>query len=154
MPNSSQAGKATAASWKQAKTLANLVDGANQRQARSFLSTNKGQYDDVLKLKKTDKRNPKIRKLVTEFQNYLQAGRMSEGDPTRSPRAGAPKVTELKPTRAKGRKKVGDVNKDDFDTLLDLKKLAAKVGNGDHRKGLPRLTELCQLYMELLDLPN
>lgn len=127
--------KGTATSWKRARRLAELTDGAGPGAARKFLSKHKNNgFDTHLDAKSCDKRNPSVRAMIQEFQKFLDAGggakrepdlaRMSEGDPTRAPRAGA--KTKRKYTRRQD--KPIDTAKIPGDLLFDLRAAQRKHG--------------------------
>lgn len=130
---------ANATGWVRARLLCEQVLDTNTNQARGFLSANKAEgYQVILDSGKLDKRNPTVRKMLTEFQEYCKTHegrigrkpsngetpiipRASQGDSGRAPRAGAPTMTY----KEKASLTIKDL---DGATLIRLRKLAEEFG--------------------------
>lgn len=92
----------TKQSWKRAHKLAELADGTiinlgaeKPGRARAFLAAHKDSGYTELLAKKTDKRNPAIREMLSTYESWLTTGktttrRPSKGDPEKPVRGGAP----------------------------------------------------------------
>lgn len=139
--NTQPVAQAAKLSWARAKNLAHNTN-TTPGQARSYLAQNPHhatEFDRPI-----DKRNPITRSIIQTYLNSLQTNqnntltnRPSYGDPTRTPRAGAPtKTTELQQTLAQSlTPQILNAQPQNIDTniLYELKTLAQKT------KGIPNL---------------
>lgn len=70
-----KASEASSQSWKRANKLSLVAECGNATLARSYIAEKRGELGDIETIldSRMDKRNEKVRKLITDFSRWLKS---------------------------------------------------------------------------------